>query len=291
MKVAVTGGKGGVGKSLIATALASELAKRYKVLLIDADVDCPNDHIILSIERTKEKDIFQPVPRFNLEKCRKCGICSKVCKENAIVFVKNRFPILIEEQCTGCSACMIACPFGAINKGKRKIGTIYSGTAKPNTLALVSGEMRIGNEESSPVVNATKAFASKTGSYEFTIVDTAAGTHCNVISALLGCDVAIAVTEPTPFAAHDLELILKLLKILKIKAKVVINKSTIGKRELIYKVVRRYKTEVIAEVPYKKSIARRYFNGKVVKDKAIEKIAKFVEGLNERSVLLGNKDK
>ena len=54
MKIAITGGKGGTGKSTISTALAIELATgQNKVLLVDADVECPDDHIILSTNRKK----------------------------------------------------------------------------------------------------------------------------------------------------------------------------------------------------------------------------------------------
>ncbi|MBD3310595.1 P-loop NTPase, partial [Candidatus Woesearchaeota archaeon] len=47
MKIAITGGKGGTGKSTIAVALASLISKNKDVLLIDADVDCPDDHLLL----------------------------------------------------------------------------------------------------------------------------------------------------------------------------------------------------------------------------------------------------
>jgi MinD superfamily P-loop ATPase len=114
MKIAVTGGKGGTGKSTIATALAIELSQKGRVLLVDADVDCPNDHLILNIEREKVRDIFQPIPKINKKKCKKCGKCSEVCRENAIFQIKGEYPLVISDQCIGCSACMIACPFGAI---------------------------------------------------------------------------------------------------------------------------------------------------------------------------------
>jgi len=68
IKIAITGGKGGTGKSTVATALALELSKENKVLLIDADVDCPNDHLILNIKRKKVKNIFQPIPKINKKK-------------------------------------------------------------------------------------------------------------------------------------------------------------------------------------------------------------------------------
>ena len=50
MKIAITGGKGGTGKSTIATSLASFLSKNNKVLLIDADVDCPGDDLLLNLK-------------------------------------------------------------------------------------------------------------------------------------------------------------------------------------------------------------------------------------------------
>jgi len=276
MKIAITGGKGGTGKSTLATALAVELAKSNKILLLDADTDCPNDHLIISIKRKKEKDIFQLIPKWDFTKCIKCGKCAAVCKENAIVFVKDRYPIFVPDLCTGCSACMLACPTKAINKDKQIIGTIYSG--KDYGINLLTAEMRIGYEEASPIVNALKKFSLKNeNKYGHILIDTAAGTHCNVISALLGCDLAIAVTEPTPLGRHDLDLILQLCKVLKIPAKVILNRSDIGDKELIKKITKKYKTEIIAEIPYKKEILEAYSKGKPIEDKSIIKIAELIK--------------
>jgi MinD superfamily P-loop ATPase len=154
MKIAITGGKGGTGKSTIATALAAKLAEDNKTIIIDADVDCPNDHLILNIEREKVCDIFQPIPIINQSKCQKCGRCAKVCREHAIIFVEGKYPVLISDQCIGCSACIIACPHKAIEKGQKKIGTIYQSNA--NNLKLFSAETEIGVEEESPFFNSLK---------------------------------------------------------------------------------------------------------------------------------------
>ena len=63
--IAVTGGKGGTGKSTVASSLAVVMAKRKKILLADADVDCPNEHLIFSIRRKKLTDVHQPVPKWD----------------------------------------------------------------------------------------------------------------------------------------------------------------------------------------------------------------------------------
>jgi len=271
LRIAVTGGKGGTGKSTIATALAVELAKNKRVMLIDADVDCPNDHLILNMKLKKIKDVFQPIPKFDSKKCLKCGRCAEVCREHAIVFVKDRYPILIPEQCIGCSACMISCPNGAITKDKKKIGTVYSGNNYG--LDFFSAETEIGVEEESPVVNALKEhIKSKEKDYDFIIVDTSPGIHCNVISALQGCELAFCVTEPTPLGAHDLELNLKLLKELKIPAKIILNRADIGEKNLIKEVSKKYQAEIIAEIPYDKQILEQYSKGKPIEIKELNSI-------------------
>lgn len=276
MKIAITGGKGGTGKSTIATALATELAKKSKTMLVDADIDCPNDHLILGIKRKKNKDIFQPIPKINKQKCQKCGRCAEVCKEHAIVFVDKEYPFLIPEQCIGCSACMIACPYNAIEKDKRKIGTIYQGIF--NRLKFLSAETEIGVEEESPIVNALKNEVKKQEKKtDFIIFDTSPGTHCNVISALQGSDIAICVAEPTPLGAHDLKLILELLKILKIPATVLLNKSNIGDKNLVETIANDFHVEIVGEIPYSKRIVDSYSKGKIIEDKMIVKLKEYLE--------------
>ena len=80
MKIAVTGGKGGTGKSMVATSLAVEFAKRKKTMLIDVDVECPNDHLLISVKRKSLKKIYQSIPKWDFRKCTKCGRCASVCK-------------------------------------------------------------------------------------------------------------------------------------------------------------------------------------------------------------------
>jgi ATP-binding protein involved in chromosome partitioning len=61
--IAVSSGKGGVGKSLVSSILALSLAKRgYKVGLFDLDFTSPSTHIILGIEGIQPKEEKGIVP-------------------------------------------------------------------------------------------------------------------------------------------------------------------------------------------------------------------------------------
>jgi len=273
MKIAVTGGKGGTGKSTIATALASELSSTGKVLLLDMDVDCPNDNLILGIRQKKVGDVENMIPKFDFEKCIKCGRCSRVCREHAIVFVPGKNPVLIPEQCTGCGACRIACPAGAISESKQSIGEIFSG--KKGNITLVSGSMKPGVEESSLIVNAVKRYAKRMEKgHDHVVIDTAAGTHCPVIAALLDVKLGLAVTEPTPLGAHDLGLILELMKELGIGSRIILNRSDIADKKIIHDIARKLDVPLLAEIPYSKDIAKNYSAGRAIEHPAIKRIAK-----------------
>ena len=275
MKIAITGGKGGTGKSTVAVAIAHLLSKSKKVLLIDLDVDCPGDHLLSSLELEKVTDIENMIPKIDQSKCMKCGKCASVCPENAMAFVKGNFPILVPEQCIGCGACKIVCPFGAITEEKQVIGEIFK--AERGNLTLISGKMKPGIEESSLVVNAVKKYVAPfEKEYDHIIIDTAAGTHCPVIAALLDVEYALAITEPTALGAHDLDLILDLTRKLGIPFQIMLNRSGIGPENLIEEVRAKHNTQIIAKLPYSKEIERFYSLGKPVEHESIEYVADLI---------------
>jgi len=267
-KIGVTGGKGGTGKTTFAVLLANKLInKGKKVLLVDLDVECPNLHLLLgkNIGR-EEKKIFAYFPVLDEKKCKKCGKCVEVCKENAIFQAPGKFPEFILDLCSACGACSTICPQRAIKKKKKETGKIYSQKINKN-LYLISGEAKAGLEETSPVVLKTKKTAfsyAKNKNFDFAIFDTAAGTHCPVISALLNLDFAYTVTEPTPLGAHDLDIILNLLKRIKVPAKVVLNQANLGSKGEIEKISRRHKNAVKIMIPYSKKIVTAYSRGKLL---------------------------
>ena len=258
-KIAVTGGKGGTGKSIVATSLVVEFARNKKTTLIDCDAECPNDHLFLSIKRKKEKTIYQPIPKWDFKKCTKCGKCASVCKQDAIVFVKGRYPAFVKDVCIGCKACIVSCPAGAIKETKKEIGKIYRG--KNYGVNLISGELKIGELASGEVVAEVRKYSDKANEKEkaeIILIDSSAGIGCPVIASLVGTDYIVAVTEPTPSALFDLKRVLYLAKHFKIKHGIVINKFDLAENfcRKIKKYAEKNKIPIIGKIPYRKDFVK-----------------------------------
>lgn len=120
------------------------------------------------------------------------------------------------------------------------------------------------------MVGQVKEFALKLAKRikaDVVLFDTAAGTHCPVITALLDVNSALAVTEPTPMGAYDLNLILDLCKKLKVPAKIVLNQADLGKKKEVEKIAKRYKLKIEKEIPYSKKILEGYSKGNLLKTK------------------------
>jgi len=259
-KIASTGTKGGVGKSTFAILLAYKLSKNKKVVLCDCDVECPNDYLILNQKLKNPDNIYQEYPVLDKKKCIKCGLCSNTCRENAIFWVKDRNPIFIYDLCTACGACMIVCSKKAIKTKTKKSGESFMNKINDN-FWLVTGKSKAGITETGPIVSEVKNRAIKFAEnkkVDYIIFDTAPGMHCSVIQALLDVDKAYAVTEPTPLGAHDLSLILELLKKIKVPAEIVLNKADVGNRKLIENITKKFLTKISMEIPYSEELIKAY---------------------------------
>ncbi len=228
MKIAVASGKGGVGKSMVASALAMLFAREKRIVALDCDVDAPDLGIWLGIgelgrgERisTSEKAVI------DYNKCINCGKCAQVCRFGAMEF--DGKPRLLPYLCEGCGACEVFCPVGAIHQEAVKNGEIITKETKYG-FPLVTGLLYPGETGSGKVVTELKQRAEKF-EHDVMILDSAAGIGCPVIASLNGADYAVLVTEPTPSGFSDLQRVLEIVNHFKIPYGVVINKWDINKR-------------------------------------------------------------
>ncbi len=127
-KIAISSGKGGTGKTFIATNIAVILAEKgKKVRYLDCDVEEPNGHLFLKPQIDEEEDVtlLSPVG-VDEEKCISCGDCAEVCHYNAIALVKENV-LVFKELCHVCGACQVVCPTDAVIEEDRKIGVLRHG--------------------------------------------------------------------------------------------------------------------------------------------------------------------
>lgn len=258
MKIAVASGKGGTGKTTVATNLAYVASHTSQsVAYVDCDVEEPNGHIFLKPEFDNTIPVFTLVPKVDSNKCISCGKCGEICNSSAIVLA-GKTTLVFADLCNGCGGCSLVCPTYAITEVKHQVGKVQAGSAK--SIAFVHGYLDIGQTASPPVISAVKNTIPVT---DITIIDAPPGTSCPVIESIRGCDFLLLVTEPTPFGLNDLKLAVAMARVLKLSFAVVINRQGIGDRKThIY--CQNNNIPILAEIPDDRKIAQVYSRGELV---------------------------
>jgi len=255
MKIVIASGKGGVGKSMLGSALTMLFNENYKVVAVDCDVDAPNLKVWLNEVEKPDKVISvitSAKPIFDYKKCIGCGLCVKNCQFKALV-LKNKKPKLNEFLCEGCGACEVICPNNVIKLKPVQNGRIEIKKTKYN-FPLVSGQLFPGETGSGKVVTEVKKQASifaKTA--EIMIIDSSPGTGCPVIASIQDANLAVLITEPTPSGFSDLKRVLKVIKHFKIPFVIVINKWDINK-DLSKRIEKWASKKFIGKISYDKKI-------------------------------------
>ncbi len=260
MILAVTGGKGGTGKTSISISLAHHLeSSGKKVLLVDADVEAPDIHVLASAAMREVQTVTVKMPRINEEKCIRCGLCTKACPTAALAFVPEKIPLFFKENCVGCMLCKTVCPVGAIEEVEERIGAVREGTW--GEIPIVDGIADVGVEETAKIVDTVLKTAKEKGT-EWTIIDTAAGIHCNVARAIMAADHALVVTEPTPYGIRDMRKAVELVRAVGKPMTIVANKWGINDRYqgIIEDFAEKEDIE-LKKIPFLKEYQRNYARG------------------------------
>ncbi len=217
----ILSGKGGTGKTTIASALIKlSGAKAYA----DCDVDAPNLHLIVGQSFEPKKTDYYGLPKavINSELCIQCGQCRQNCRFDAIsagmAYQVDTFA------CEGCGVCEAVCPAGAVSLNPAPAGTLmlYADVDR----AFSTAQLKMGSGTSGMLVTEVKKqlkIASAPDA-ELAIIDGSPGIGCPVIASLSGVDMVLIVAEPTISGISDMERIIKTAATFGTRIAVCINK-------------------------------------------------------------------
>jgi len=281
MRIAIASGKGGTGKTTLATNLAHVIAgEGVPAAYLDCDVEEPNGHIFLKPEIERSRRVSIPVPEVDESKCTFCRACSQACRFSAILAMKNKvltFPNL----CHGCGGCTLACEENAIREVPRPMGAVEAGRA--GKVAFVQGMLDVGEAMAPPVIREVLKEAPQEG---VAIVDAPPGTSCPVIESVKGADVAILITEPTPFGLHDLKLAVGMVRTLGIPFGVAVNRVGVGDRE-VFSYCQSEGIPVLLELPDDRRIAESYSRGELAVEALPDLRKQFLDLMGDLRELAG----
>ncbi len=254
MKVAILSGKGGTGKSSFTSSLALGMPKK-KLVLVDTDVDCPNQHILFPGKTLREEPLYvSKTAVFDEGKRITSPRCAEVCRFGALKIIDGK-AVIDKMKCEGCGACVLVCP-DALKLVPKLGGKLI--VKETRHFPLVYGKLEPGESGSGRVVfevkKAADEIAKETGAL-LTLVDAPAGIGCPVIAAVTGCDYAIGVVEPTMTSMVNMERALEVVRHFNIPFSVVLNKAGISEK-YERKIEGMFGKRLIARIPYDEEVPR-----------------------------------
>jgi len=258
IKIAIASGKGGTGKTFVATNLFQSLSlEGIPATLVDCDAEAPNAKLFFKSKKESIRKVTRKVPVIDENHCTYCGKCHEYCNYHAIFFLPQPQMIkVIEELCHGCGACLVACKYGAILEKDSELGTItrYSLT---NHNTLIESRMHTGVY--SPVQVIKEGIKEATDQM-ITILDAPPGTSCPFIHTVLKAGYVVLVTEPTPFGLSNLKQTVDTLRLMEKSFGVIINRAGLGNDE-VYNYIKQENIKLLLEIPFQREIASTYSRG------------------------------
>lgn len=261
----ILSGKGGTGKTTIASALIKLNESRAYA---DCDVDAPNLHLIDIHGQEAEKDAYYAMDKAQIDKdlCTDCDLCRQVCRFDAISC--QDYYKVDPYSCEGCAVCLLVCPSQAISMEKTVAGDLT--TYLNNNRVFSTGQLKMGEGTSGLMVTEIKKrMREKTEQDEgWAIIDGSPGIGCPVIASISGVDLVLIVAEPSLSGISDMNRIVETARKLGSSLAVCVNKydSNLERYEEIKTYCQEQQIEYLGEIPFDKKAIEAVNRGKTIVD-------------------------
>lgn len=278
MRIVIASGKGGAGKTTVTACLAAQWERQ--LLLVDADVEAPNLHLLLHPDLEEPESVYLEVPELVTEKCTGCGACRPMCAYGAIAMMGAK-PMYFQDMCHGCGGCFAVCPEQALAVARRELGALLQGfvVAGGKKSAFLMGRTRVGEAMTPPLLRAQERklagmlaqspAAHSTGhpaeNQADVLMDAPPGVSCPAMTAARGADAVLLVAEPTPFGFYDFRLAHAAFAQLGRPIAVVVNRAGMEGNEDCENELRAWcagaGVPILAELPFERAAAHAYAHG------------------------------
>ena len=260
MRITVVSGKGGAGKTTVATRLFRAVPGS---VLLDCDVEEPNAALFLNPYGLEETTVTAQYPVIDEEICTHCGACASFCAFGALLNAKS-MTIVMAERCHDCGGCALVCPVSAVSFAQRPLGKIVKGRTNGGVFAY--GELNVGEFSGVKLIKELKSSVGTGGAGspdgigtsgdigELVWIDGPPGTGCAAAEAVEDSDYVVLVTEPTPFGASDMAMAAEMLFDLDIPFGVAVNKDDGGKSE-VDAFCREKGIPILGRIPFDRGLA------------------------------------
>lgn len=244
----ILSGKGGTGKTTVASALIALSGSRA---FADCDVDAPNLHLTMQLRNPRT------TPYYGLGKaemdpslCTRCGACEEACAFGAI-----HHGIIDAYACEGCGVCERICPADAIAMRDEPSGDLM--LYQNESYVFSTAILHMGSGASGKLVTAVKRqLLEEAPDTALAIIDGSPGIGCPVIASISGADLVLMVTEPSLSGIHDLRRILDTIGQFGIRCAVCINRCDVNpdRTEEIRDFCDFAGIPIVGEIPYDRTV-------------------------------------
>lgn len=255
MIISVVSGKGGAGKTTIATSFAQILQADY----YDLDVDAPNGEYFLQPKNWQVRQVFQDQPVIDNVLCNACGLCTRECRFHALYKILETV-YLTETLCHSCNLCREVCPQKAITYCQVPIGTVRTGFSARTGAQVVIGDLNIGSTRGTALIQDIVRTMKK--DQRQLVIDGAPGNSCAAVAVIKPADLVMLVVEPTPFGIHDMLQTLSILKSMQKPMIVIANKSQGD--EPLRRILEQKGLQIAASIPLSQAYHQMLLDGQVL---------------------------